>query len=76
MGSGYYAGVLFRIFIVKFDVACFDSDAASMRHGISCIHCEIHKDLFKLSKVRDDQAKLFFQVERNRDVFTNHAFQH
>ena len=61
------------ISFVQLCIARFNRDLSAVRHGVPCIHDEIHQYLLDLSHVGPHAAKRDFWPEGQRDVLANRA---
>src|SRR5262249_12992319 len=62
--------------IVEFYVAGIDGELASLWHGVSGIHREVHNDLIELGGVCAYQSERRFHVRDYLNVFPKERLQH
>ena len=67
--------MLKSIGVVQFDVLRFDGQLSSAGHRVSCVHSQIHDDLFHLPGIDFHLSKRWVKAEGLGDVLADQPSQ-
>ena len=75
-GSGGYPGSFTIGLGSQHQIARFDAQLASFRHGVAGVHDQVHDNLFDKSRIGSDMPQQRFQACFQFDIVSNQALQH